>query len=145
MANKKIKVLIVDDSHSNVEVLKTMTKKLLGVSDIFSSHNGFDAIAVAVEKKPDVIFLDIAMPFLDFMTPELDGIQTLKMLKAIEETKDIKVIMVSGNLDHENVAATLKYGATDCISKPFQIETLNEKLMKLYPNAFEDNFEEETI
>jgi len=139
--SKKIKVLIVDDAPSNIEVLKTMMEKL-GISDILTSDNGFEAIDIAIKHQPDVIFLDIVMPFLDYTTPLLDGIQTLKMLKAIEDTKGINVIMVSGNLDHRNVATTLMYGATDYIAKPFQIDTLKSKLLKLYPNVFCDSFEE---
>ena len=140
MQSKKIKILIVDDTPLTIKLLKRMSEKL-GVSDIFTAQNGFEAIAVAVEKNPDIIFLDIEMPFLDNATPELDGIQTLKMLKAIDTTKNINVIMVSANLDHRNVATTLEYGAADCISKPFQIDTLNEKLEKLYPSVFRDSLD----
>ena len=139
--SKKIKVLIVDDAPSNIEVLKTMMEKL-GISDILTSDNGFEAIDIAIKHQPDVIFLDIVMPFLDYTTPLLDGIQALKMLKAIETTKGINIIMVSGNLDHQNLATALKHGAADCISKPFLIATLNEKLVKLYPHIFGDTLGE---
>ena len=127
--------LIVDDDPCTAQVLKTMHKQS-SIIDIFNSHNGLDAIATAVEKRPDIIFLNAAMPFLDFMTPELDGMQTLKMLKTHEHTKNIDVIMISENIEQQNLATMLDAGAIACISKPLKTDTLNEKLSNLYPDIF---------
>ena len=141
MMNKKNTVLIVDDDPATVELLKKMNERL-GVADILIANNGFEAIAVAGEKQPGVIFLDVAMPFLDLTTPKLDGIQTLKMLKSLETTKEIDVIMLSEKTDNDNLAMALKYGATSYISKPFQLEILNEKLSRLHSNILSDVLEE---
>ena len=123
MLYKKHTVLIVDDDPATVEVLKKMNERL-GVGGIFTAHNGFDAIAVAVEQKPSIIFLDLTMP-------GFDGIQTLKMLKSIDITKEIDVVMVSGSIDHKNFATALKHGATDFISKPFKSEQLEVKFSEI--------------
>ena len=137
--SKKITILVVDDDPSTVETLKTMEQKL-GSINVLKSHNGFDAIAVAVEKNPDIILLDVATPFLDFRMPELNGIQTLKVLKEIDFTKHINVVMLFENIDYPNLAELLKIGATDCISKPFGRKILKEKLSKLYPNIFSNKY-----
>ena len=139
MMNKKNNtVLIVDDDPATIEELKKI-REILGQIDIFTACNGFDAIAVACEKKPDIIFLDVTIPFLDLVMTELDGIRTLKILKAMEATKNINVIMLSKSIDYDNFTTALKNGATDCIFKPFQIDSLKGKLAKLQPNIFSDS------
>jgi CheY-like chemotaxis protein len=137
MTPKEISILIVDDNPTLLQVIRKICGRL-GIENIHETSNGFDAIAIAIEKTPKLIFMDIEMPFLDFMSPELDGIQTLKMLKTIEATKDIDIIMVSGNLDMDNLTKTLELGAADFISKPFTFDIVKNKLMKLYPDIFSD-------
>jgi len=123
-----IKILVVDDDMWMLKVLQKNLKHL-GVTKVFTVDNGFDAVAIALAEIPDIIFLDLMMP-------ELDGIQTLKMLKTIPQTREIKVIICSGNTDVQNLGITISLGANDYIAKPFTADTIKEKLNKNYHDIF---------
>jgi len=60
--------------------------------------------------------------------PELDGMTTLKILKTIPDTQDASVIICSANNDIDNLSKAIKTGAVDFISKPFNAETIKEKI-----------------
>ena len=101
------KILIVDDTKENIDVL----------GEILSSYkrsvalNGEKALKIAVEKKPDIILLDIMMP-------EMDGFEVCRRLKADETTRDIPVIFITAKNQIEDEVEGLQLGATDFISKP---------------------------
>jgi CheY-like chemotaxis protein len=126
-------VLIIDDDVWIARVLQKIFTSLEIIEKVFVTNEGFYGVAAALKEKPDVIFLDILMP-------DMDGIQTLKLLKTIEETKDISVVMVSGNSDVQKLGTAISLGATDYISKPFTSQTIKDKLDKLYKDkdAFTD-------
>ena len=115
-----IKILVVDDDKWITKVLAKIIMNL-NFTSVFVVHNGFDAVAMALKEKPDLIFLDLMMP-------ELDGLTTLKLLKTIPNTQDAKVIVCTANNDMDNLAKVLKLGAADFISKPFTPETIKEKI-----------------
>ena len=118
-------VLIVDDSHACAQVA-CKTVKNLGIAEVSSVNNGFDALNVAIKNQPDIIFLDVEMP-------EIDGLQTLKMLKRVDYTKDINVVMVAASHDVKHFATAVKFGAVDYVMKPFTMDTVREKIVQLYP------------
>jgi len=105
----KNSVLIVDDEKANIIAL---TKILSKDYTVYAAKNGHDAIWVAKEYLPDVILLDIVMP-------EIDGFQTLSMLKKSEETQSIPVIFITGLSNTEYEEKGLDLGAADYISKPY--------------------------
>ena len=125
-----IKILIVDDDTWITKVLSKIIMNL-NYSNVFVVHNGFDAVATAIKEKPNLILLDLLMP-------ELDGLTTLKLLRTVPETENIKVIICSANNDMDNLTKALKLGATDFISKPFTSETVKEKI-DLVLNKKKDN------
>jgi signal transduction histidine kinase len=78
------RVLIVDDS----EVERYALRQFLSSStfEVIEAGGGYDGLRLARQSHPDLIFLDLAMP-------DVHGLEVLKMLKAIEETRDIPVIL----------------------------------------------------
>ena len=86
-----------------------------------NAYGPIKGIAMAIKNRPMLIFLDIVMP-------DVNGNILLKMLKAVDLTADIPVIMLSGNLNLEILANTFKDGASGFVSKPFDEEILIEKL-----------------
>ncbi len=112
-------ILIVDD---DVWMQRILSKVLEGFGfETFIATNGYDGVALALEHKPLVIFLDIMMP-------ELTGHMTLKILKRILATQDIPVLMISALSDTENLGLAVKTGAVGFISKPFTRATIFDKL-----------------
>lgn len=116
--------LIIDDDIWMQRIL-SKTLQSYGFKTIFLASNGFEGIDHAVEQKPDIIILDILMP-------ELSGHLTLKILKHIQRTKNIPVIMVSALSDTENLGLAVKSGTAGFISKPFTRATVYEKLAYVF-------------
>ena len=72
-------------------------------------------------EKPDLILLDIMMP-------ELDGFTVLKKLKEYSTYKDIPIIIISARNQKDDVLKALKLGAKDFIVKPFEINSVINKI-----------------
>ena len=117
----KTQILVVDDENSVRELLLTFLKDR-GFS-VAGAKDGHEALELAQKLKPQMIFLDIAMP-------GLNGIETLRRLR--KETPESNVIMISGHADHDMALAALDLGAFDFIKKPFDLAYLqNVVLLKM--------------
>ena len=110
-----VKVLLVDD-HAVVRLgIKQALDKEALVQVIGTASSGEEAIEFVKENKPDVILLD-------YMMPNLNGIQTMIYLHDIDP--DIKVIIFSGNADKHNAGKALDEGAYGFISKSCETNEL---------------------
>jgi len=103
------RVLIVDDSSFMRTALKMILEKL-GYVVVGTADNGIDAVAKYRDLEPDVVTLDIVMP-------QMDGVQTLKLLRSVDP--DAVVVMVSSLADREAGVECAKAGATQYLLKPF--------------------------
>jgi len=112
-------VLVVDDEPSLLEVEVDLLQRHLFRT--ISANNGWDALRVARNLRPDLILLDIEMP-------GMSGIDVLKRLRETELTKNIPVIMVTGRCDEGLVAEALEAGIEDYILKPFAESNLLERI-----------------
>ncbi len=131
---RKQKVMIVDDTPMNLELLKIA---LASEYDITVITNGRDALDTAVETPPDIILLDIVMP-------GMDGYEVLSKLRENEKTKDIPVVFLTAIQDVESEEYGLKLGAIDYIKKPFSIPIVKTKLknhldLKKYKDCLKEN------
>ena len=116
---KKPKVLIVDDTPENIQVLMGTLKDQYA---IVAAINGDKALKMAVaDPKPDLILLDIMMP-------GMDGFEVCRRLKADEATREIPVIFLSALDDTVNKVKGFSVGAVDYISKPFQPEEVRVRV-----------------
>jgi CheY-like chemotaxis protein len=102
-------ILIVDDQSFIRSVLK---RKLESVSDVelVEAEDGDDAIAKAMELKPNLIFLDIMMP-------KIDGLTILQELKSQEDTKNIPIVIVSSYADEGKQAKAKELGVEQFVDK----------------------------
>jgi class 3 adenylate cyclase len=116
---RKTKVLIVDDTPENIQVLMETLK---GQYAIVAAINGEKALKMAVaDPRPDLILLDIMMP-------GMDGFEVCSRLKADPVTGDIPVIFLSALDDTANKVKGFMAGAVDYISKPFQPEEVHVRV-----------------
>ena len=107
------RILIVDDIEENLKVLsETLVEE--GFYPL-QAKNGERAIQIAKKAKPEHILLDIKMP-------DMDGFETIAILKSDSETADIPVIFISALNQIEDKVHGFKAGAVDYVSKPFQKE-----------------------
>ncbi|MDK2957689.1 MAG: two-component system, sensor histidine kinase [Desulfovibrionales bacterium] len=106
----KARILVVDDTPANLEILGDLLKPEYHVH---LALNGLDALKLASsDTAPDLLLLDIMMP-------GLDGYQVCEALKAREETRHIPIIFVTAVTDIESEEKGLSLGAVDYITKPF--------------------------
>lgn len=113
------RVLIVDDSPTEVHVLKTILEE--DGHQVTSADNAEDGIAVAKEQKPDLILMDVVMP-------GMNGFQATRALTKDEETSSIPIIIVTTKDQETDRVWGLRQGAKDYISKPVMAEELVNKI-----------------
>lgn len=108
------KVLMVDDTPANIDVLR----KVLAPEGykLSFANSGEKALVIAMRALPDLILLDVMMP------GGIDGFETCQRLKREEATQDIPVIFITAKTDTEDLIAGFQLGAVDYITKPFRQE-----------------------
>ena len=126
----KVKILVVDDA----DIIRNSLKKFLSDYDIevFTCNDGLEGLQKAIEYKPNLIILDLFMP-------NLDGIRLLRVLKVMDEIKNIPVIVISGHTDKVNVLSAMEAGAERIISKPLTKEVLVKNINEVLGNNFLTN------
>lgn len=113
MSSKKI--LVIDDDQTILEIVENILTQY--EFEPILANNGEDGLNKAEEHQPHTILLDRKMP-------NLSGIEVLKKLKKNSETKNIPVVMLTGDNNINEVAKSLELGADDYIVKPFNNENL---------------------
>ena len=106
---RKNSVLIVDDEEINLDILHGILSQDYIV---YRAKGGASALELADQYMPDLILLDIIMP-------DMNGFEVLTALKSFEKTRHIPVIVITSLHSIEDEERSLKLGAADFITKPF--------------------------
>ena len=118
-----LRILIVDDdvqlSRYLVELLSGLPKKPVTET----ANDGFDAGTKVLTFQPHLILLDLMMP-------DLNGFDVCRFIKQNPETKNIRIIAMTGYNSQENVDAITNAGAEQCITKPINSNVLLEAIGK---------------
>jgi len=106
--NEKKKILLVEDDAfvSDIYQIKLVHEGF----EVIVSRNGLEAIKKLEELVPDLILLDIIMPYVD-------GIEVLKKIKSNETLKKIPVILLTNLSEKEKIDEALEIGADDYLIK----------------------------
>jgi two-component system, NtrC family, sensor kinase len=107
----KSKVLIVDDQPANINILSYFLVEY--GFEIFVATTGEKALDRVTKILPDIILLDVMMP-------GIDGFETCRRLKSIDEVKDIPVIFMTALSEAADKVKGLTLGAVDYITKPLE-------------------------
>ncbi|TAL12036.1 MAG: response regulator [Nitrospirae bacterium] len=107
------KILIVDDEPSFCELLKTLLKSQ--GHEAMTAYTGRDALDSFMQCRPDFTLLDLRMP-------EMDGLEVLKKIRAIDPRAAVMILTAWGTDEMEQQARRL--GATDFLSKAISLETI---------------------
>ena len=112
-------LLIVDDDEVNRDVLA----RHLGRQGYATAaaENGIEALEMVRARKFDLMLLDVMMP-------EMEGYETLRLMKADPHLRDIPVIMISALDDIESVVRCIEMGAEDYLPKPFDPVLLRARI-----------------
>lgn len=110
----------MDDSKANLTLAKQALDEYYQVSLVTS---GQMALRFLEKRMPDLILLDINMP-------EMDGLETLRQIRANHDYKDIPVIFLTAKTDPETEVECLKLGAADFIGKPFVPQVMRSRIAR---------------
>jgi two-component system KDP operon response regulator KdpE len=116
-------ILVVDDEPRIISMIR-MNLELEG-HRVIEAHNGIDALEQIRTKLPDLVLLDVMMP-------ELDGFETLKMLR---EFSSIPVIMLTAKGEENDKVYGLELGADDYVTKPFAPRELSSRIKAVLRRA----------
>ncbi len=115
-----MKILLVDDS-STMRRIQKNTLGTLGYTDIDEAEDGAQAVSMVSANTYDLVLMDWNMPIMT-------GIEALKAIKADAATKAVPVIMVTSESEKTRIVEAIQDGAANYVLKPFQPETLREKI-----------------
>lgn len=118
LSAEKAKILVVDDQPVNIQIIHQM---LNTDYQIFMATSGTQAISLCQSNPPDLILLDVLMP-------ELDGLETCRLLKQKAELADVPVIFVTGMQSPEEEALCWEVGGDDFVIKPVNALTLKHRI-----------------
>ncbi len=116
MLEKGPLILVVDDTEDNLDLLEFALKRK--PVRMLRATSGKECLALAEEKQPDIILLDIQMP-------EMDGFETLRRLRATPATAKIPVVFLTAQRkDADSIATGLALGAEQYLTKPIDTDEL---------------------
>lgn len=119
----KKKILVVDDDPQILELMKDV----LGSDERFevrSASTGYDAGMITTEFRPDLMILD-------YMLPDVNGNVVCKTVRENDKHQAMKILIVSGVVNREEIDDLLSSGADDFIKKPFDLDELMSRITSL--------------
>ena len=118
------RILVVDDMPVNLHVIRALLKETRLQVD--TALSGREALALAAQRRYDTIFID-------HMMPEMDGIETLRALRAMPDLEGVPCIVLTANAISGARERYLADGFTDYLSKPVNGRQLEEMLRRCLP------------
>jgi len=133
MMNKR-KILVVDDEHHIVELIKY--NLAAGGFQVIEAFNGEEALKIAKREIPDLLILDL-------MLPERDGYEVIRCLREEKATRKIPVIMLTAKGEEVDKVIGLEMGADDYVTKPFSPRELIARVKAVLRRVNENTGREE--
>lgn len=132
-AVKEATILVVDD----IRIIRRLVKVNLELEGytVFEAENGKEGLERIDEIRPDLVLLDVVMPFLD-------GFQVLKRLREDEQTRSIPVIMLTSCAEEANQIKGWEIGISDFVAKPFNPNALVNVVNRVLSEAGSTKAEE---
>jgi two-component system, chemotaxis family, chemotaxis protein CheY len=124
--NFKGSILLVDDE-AHIRKYVALILKQLGATKIVEATNGQEAIELFQQQKPDVVLLDISMPLMN-------GLETLKKLKAIDP--EGVFIMLTSMVNRQSIDEALALGAANYIRKDNPKEEIAQAIRETLEERF---------
>lgn len=113
------RILIVDDSPTEIHVFKTMLEK--NNFEIITASSGEEGVDMATREKPDLVLMDIVMP-------GMNGFQATRQITKNADTASIPVIIVTTKDQETDRVWGMRQGAKDYITKPVDEADLISKI-----------------
>ena len=121
---KNANILVVDDQESNVDVLIDFLN-IQGYSNVKTTTDPRDVVPLMDSFKPDLVLLDLQMPFLS-------GYQVMEQIKGLSaENTLLPILVLTADITAEAKKKALSGGATDFLSKPFNLVEVSLRIKNL--------------
>ncbi|MFK7970430.1 MAG: response regulator transcription factor [Bacteroidia bacterium] len=114
------KVLVIEDDRAIVDLLEIHLKDLS--CEVFKAFDGQDGLSKALSIKPDLIILDLTLPFMD-------GIEVCQKVRAVQNTP---IIMLTAKSEEIDRILGLELGADDYITKPFSVREFIARVKAIF-------------
>ena len=124
--NLSMPVLVVDDYNTMIRIIRNLLKQI-GFQDVDDASDGASALAKMRAKKYGLVISDWNME-------PMTGYELLKEVRADPQLGQIPFIMVTAESKTENVIAAKKAGVNNYIVKPFNAQTLQNKIQSVFPD-----------
>jgi two-component system, chemotaxis family, chemotaxis protein CheY len=124
MFDPEMDVLVVDDASAMRHIVRNLLREL-GLKNIREAENGHIALDKLRVKKADFVVSDWNMPVMT-------GIDLLRAIRADQALKSTPVLMVTAEGNQKNIVEAMQAGVNNYIVKPFNAQTLQEKLNKIF-------------
>ena len=118
------RILWAEDGLDDQDLIKHALGQISHAPKVEFVEDGQAALAALDDGMPDLVVLDINMPILD-------GVETLRRLKAADETKSIPVVVFSTGREEAAVQTCKKLGVVDYIQKPFHYEDFTTAVARI--------------
>jgi two-component system, chemotaxis family, chemotaxis protein CheY len=122
--DKSMNVLVVDDYKTMVRIIQNLLKQL-GFNNVDEASNGQEALQKMRLHKYGLVISDWNME-------PMTGYELLQSVRADDDLKGTPFIMVTAESKTENVIAAKKAGVNNYIVKPFNAETLKQKMVSVF-------------
>lgn len=124
----KVRALIVDDSSVMRKIVERSLRQAgLDLVQVLEAGNVAEALAVVRDHAVDLVLCDINMPVMD-------GIEFVQRLHAMENTKNVPVVMITTEGSESHVVQALSAGARGYIRKPFTPDQVKEHVVPVLEN-----------
>ncbi len=120
-----MKILLVDDSSTMRRIQKNTLAKI-GYTEVDEAEDGEEAFKKISQTAYEVVLMDWNMPIMN-------GLDCLKKVKGNDATKNVPVIMVTSESEKSRIIEAIQAGAANYVVKPFQPDTLKEKILAVVP------------
>ena len=124
MENVLERILYVEDD-PDIRAVGTFALEGVGGFTVKACASGAEAVAAAPSFRPQLMLLDVMMP-------EMDGLATLRALRALEATAAIPAMFMTAKAQPKEIALYLEMGAIEIIRKPFDPLTLGANLRTIW-------------
>ena len=124
-----LRILIIEDDEIAAEILQQYIRHLRPNAKIDWCWNGYEALVLIGELKPELVFLD-------YMMPKLDGLEFLHSIKHLKSCENCKIAVVSAFVDRDKEREFFEQGADYVLPKPLVPEQIQD-VLKHFPTAAE--------
>lgn len=115
------RVLYIEDDRDNM----VLVRRILHAADfeLYEATTAMAGLAMAEERLPDIILMDINLP-------EMDGLTATRHVRQNPKIQHIPVVALTANVMHDVLEKAMAVGCDGCIAKPIQVDTLPDEIRK---------------